>query len=81
MMTFRRHVLIWVFAGIGWFLLLVIALAIYWDALRAMRGQQTISAWLASAAHTRPWLPVLVSAPVFLLCGILIGHFWFPQKG
>lgn len=69
----------WVCAIFGWAIAGVIAFAIIFDIGQAETSKTTISHWCLVTAREYPWLPVVLSAPVFLILGILIGHLWFPQ--
>lgn len=72
--------LAWFCALFGWAICGFIAFAIIFDIGQAETSRTTISRWCLHTARQHPWLPVLLTAPVFLLLGILLGHLWFPQQ-
>lgn len=71
--------LAWICALIGWAICGLTALAILWDIYEAQGDRITISRWCLDRGRENPILVVLLTAPVFLAIGILMGHLWFPQ--
>lgn len=71
--------LAWLCAWFGWAVCGLIAFAIYFDIGQAETCRETISRWCLATAQVHPWVAVVLTAPIFLVLGILIGHLWFPQ--